>query len=96
MIAQISESIWMWIVGGTCCLVLLLGGVLGGFILNSILKLKDEIKDFRLEFTANKGETITWTQFASEKEKLKKEIEKDIELAFSRHADTFNHEYSTQ
>lgn len=89
--SEIPDSIWMWIIGGTCALIMLLVSILGGFMLNSILKLKEEIKLFRIEFAENKGETFTWPEFTTQKRAIEEGRAVDIELALSKHIEHYAH-----
>lgn len=82
---------WMWIVGGACGLIVLLIAAIGGFLLSSISKLKDEIKLFRIEFAESKGERITWPQFTEVKAGMEKDRGVDIKLALSEHVETHYH-----
>lgn len=89
--SDIPDHVWMWVIGGTCALIMLLISVLGGFMLNSILKLKEEIKLFRIEFAENKGETLTWPKFTDVKTEMEKDRAVAIKLAISEHIEYYSH-----
>ncbi len=91
MFAQISESFWMWILGGTCGFIVLLISALGGFILSSIIKIKEEIKAFRIEFAESKINLVTWPSFSDVKREMEKDRQTEIKLALSEHLESYQH-----
>lgn len=80
-----EDQVWMWLVGGACAIAVTLVGAIGGFMINSIVKLRDEVKSFRIEFAENKGETVTWPKFSEAKREMEKERHSDIKIAISEH-----------
>lgn len=92
MVAELSEDMWMWVVGGACSIILGLIAFIGMMMLNNINKVKEELKDFRLEFAESKKDTITWPAFGDIRKGMEKDREVDIELALAKHIESYKHE----
>lgn len=89
---MIDQTMWMWVLGGACSVIVLLVAFLGSRMLDAIVKIKEELKDFRIEFAETKKDTVTWPNLTDVKRNMEKERETQIKLAMAEHLESHVHE----
>lgn len=92
MIAEISETMWMWVLGGACSLVFGLVAFIGVRMLDGLKEVRDELGDLRIAFAESKKDMVTEAKLSSARRGMERDREVEIKLAISKHIENYSHE----